>query len=82
MVSADKNYPGEKYCPRFGLMAVEMGYVTPDQLKLALGEQVDDDLSGRHHRILGAIFFDQGWMTAGQVNQVLNRLFENIETDS
>ena len=31
----------EKYCPRFGVLAVELGYVTPDQVKTALSEQID-----------------------------------------
>lgn len=80
-MSAVKNHPSEKYCPRFGQLAVEMGFVTPGQLKQALGEQVDDNLSGQRHRILGAIFFDHGWMTPGQIDEVLNRLFELLKQD-
>jgi len=76
-----KKHPSDKYCPRFGHLAVEMGYVTPEQLKEALGEQVDDNLGGRPHRILGAIFFDRGWMTPGQIDEVLNRLFKVVKAD-
>jgi len=64
------------YCPRFGQLAVEMGFVTTEQLKQGLAEQVDDNLASRPHRILGSIFFDQGWMTPGQVEAVLNRMFQ------
>jgi len=77
-----KEHPSDKYCPRFGHLAVELGYVTPEQLKEALGEQVDDNLSGRPHRILGAIFFDRGWMTPGQIEEVLNLLFGTTRENS
>ena len=74
-----KNRPTDKYCPRFGQLAVAMGYVNPDQLKLALIEQVDDNLNDRPHRILGAIFFEHGWMTPGQIDNVLNQMFKVIQ---
>lgn len=64
------------YCPRFGQLAVEMGFITSDQLKQGLAEQVDDNLSNRPHRILGTIFFEHGWMTPGQVDMVLNQMFK------
>ncbi len=70
----------EKYCPRFGVIAVELGYVTPDQVKDALSEQVDDNLSDRPHRLLGRILLDNGWMTPTQVDQVLNELFKRDRT--
>ena len=31
-----------KYCNRFGVIAVDKGFVTADQLKVALTEQADD----------------------------------------
>lgn len=74
-----KGHPSDKYCPRFGHLAVEMGYVSSKQLKEALSEQVDDNLSGRPHRILGAIFFDRGWMSPGQIEEVLNRMFQMLK---
>jgi len=64
------------YCPRFGQLAVEMGFVTIEQLKQALAEQVDDNLCSRPHRILGTIFYDHGWLSPGQVDAVLNRMFQ------
>jgi hypothetical protein len=70
--------PSEMYCPRFGQLAVAMGYVTPEQLKQALSEQIDDNLNDRSHRVLGTIFFEHGWMSPGQVDQVLNKLFKMI----
>jgi hypothetical protein len=45
----------EKYCPRFGMIAVEMGFVTAEQVKEAVTEQIDDDLSNRPHRLIGSL---------------------------
>ena len=68
-------YPVEKLCPRFGQLAVERGYITVEQLKQGLSDQVDDNLAGRPHRLLGTVFFDRGWMTPGQMDEVLNEMF-------
>jgi hypothetical protein len=65
-----------KYCNRFGVIAVDKGFVTADQLKEALTDQADDNLSNRPHRLIGRIFFDKGWMTDEQIDIVLNELFK------
>ncbi|MEW6117234.1 MAG: hypothetical protein AB1553_10090 [Nitrospirota bacterium] len=72
----------EKCCPRFGEIAVEMGFITPDQLKHALAEQVDDDLAHNPHRIIGSIFFDKGWMTYQEIEMVLKQLFKEAKKAS
>jgi hypothetical protein len=51
----DKEISG-KYCNRFGVIAVDKGFVTADQLKEALTEQADDNLSNKPHRLIGRIF--------------------------
>lgn len=66
----------KKDSPRFGQIAVEKGFITPEQLKLALSEQVDDDLIGNSHRVIGSIFFDKGWMTFQEIESVLKELFK------
>lgn len=65
----------KQYCPRFGQLAVELGFVTATQVRQALLEQWDDQKAGRPHRVLGAIFFAHSWMTPGQIDRVLNELF-------
>lgn len=65
----------KQYCPRFGQLAVELGFVTTTQVRQALLEQWDDQRAGRPHRVLGAIFFAHNWMTPGQIDRVLNELF-------
>lgn len=72
----------KKYCTRFGIIAVEKGFVTADQLKEALTEQADDNLSNRPHRLIGRIFFDSGWITDGQIDIVMNELFKLGKEDN
>lgn len=65
-----------KYCPRFGQIAVEKGYVSAADVKDALSEQLDDDLADRPHRLIGRIFLDNGIMTPRQIDDVLNEVFK------
>lgn len=71
----DAKIPLSEYCKRFGQISIEKGYVSPEQLKEALSEQVDDDLENRPHRLLGAIFFTRNWMSAKQIEEVLDKMF-------
>ncbi len=64
-----------EYCHRFGMIAVDQGYLTADQLKEAMVEQIDDGLNNRPHRIIGRILLDRGWMTYQQIESVMNELF-------
>ncbi len=66
----------EKYCSRFGKIAVENGFLSAEQLQQALWDQVSDNLADRPHRVIGAICFDHGWMTPGQIEEVLNIMFK------
>ena len=61
-----------EFSGRFGMVAVNRGYVTADQLKEALAEQVDDDLAYRPHRLLGKIFFEKNLMNLNQIEEVLD----------
>ncbi len=71
----------QKYCERFGIIAVNRGFINADQLKEAFTEQADDNLSDRPHRLIGRIFFDKGWMTDKQIDLVLNEL-ERLSGDT
>ncbi|MES0362742.1 MAG: hypothetical protein ABUK14_02215 [Desulfobacteria bacterium] len=59
---------------RFGVVAVQKEFITPDQLFKALKVQVQDDLEKGDHRLLGEILFDEGAMTWTQVGEVLETL--------
>lgn len=71
----------DKYCPRFGQIAVEKGYITPDQLQVALCIQHEDSIAGRPHRYLGVILFDNDWMSGGQIDEVLTTLFRRLRAE-
>ena len=64
----------KKYNPRFGQISVESGYVASEQFRQAILEQIDDELANRPHRLIGRILLDNGWMTAHQIEDVLNEL--------
>jgi len=66
----------EKYCRRFGMIAVAKGFVTADALRAAIDLQLQEDLAGKPHRLIGSILFDQGLMTGDQIDAVLNTLFD------
>ena len=65
-----------KLCRRFGMIAVKKEFVSADQIKEAFMEQLDDDLNGREHRLIGTILFEKSLMTWEQVDIVLKELFE------
>jgi hypothetical protein len=65
----------KQHSPRFGEIAVDMGFVTEEQLKEALVEQVEDNLSNHPHRFIGYILFENGWITNEQFDSALNILF-------
>jgi hypothetical protein len=65
-----------KYSRRFGTIAVEMGFVTAEDIKEALNEQFNDDLSRRPHRLLGRILVEKGLMSIEEMEAVLEELFK------
>ena len=56
---------------RFGFTAFGKGYVSLEQVQRGLSEQIDDDIMGRPHRLLGDILRDNGWITEAQMKAVL-----------
>ena len=63
-----------KYPSRFGVAAVRLGFITPDQLREAMLEQLDTDLDTKVHRLIGEILHDRGWMTLEQVEETLKEM--------
>ncbi|HSL98604.1 MAG TPA: hypothetical protein VK944_00560 [Candidatus Limnocylindria bacterium] len=59
---------------RFGSIAYHRKYVTREQIQQALAEQVDDNVSGRPHRLLGTIFREKGWLTNEQEKLILDEM--------
>jgi hypothetical protein len=69
----------EKYCPRFAKIATDKGFITADQAKEALAEQMDDDLSNKPHRLIGRILLEKKWLTSLQIEIVLNELLKKTD---
>ncbi len=64
----------KEHSSQFGKIAVDMGFITSEQLTEALAEQVEDSLSNKPHRSIGSILFEHGWITRDQINFVVLRL--------
>lgn len=62
---------------RFGIIAVEKGFVTAEQIVNALEIQVKEDLSSGKHQRIGMILLEQGYITLQQVNEVLEEIGAN-----
>lgn len=75
MAVSQKKPPLTEACQRFAAIAVRKGFVIPEQARTALLEQLDDDLANKHHRLVGTILLQKGWITSEQVDLVLNELF-------
>lgn len=73
-MTSDKTGKGQHDVRRFGVTAVQEGFITQDQLLKALSAQVIDNLQGRPHRLIGQILCDLGAMTPAQVDEVLRKL--------
>ncbi len=64
---------------RFGKIAVDMGFITAEQLKEAITEQVEDDLADKPHRPIGEILLESGLITKEQIDIVLKEWLELIK---
>ncbi|MBN2032306.1 MAG: hypothetical protein JW836_03440 [Deltaproteobacteria bacterium] len=56
---------------RFGVVAVEKGFITKEQLFDALRIQVEENLSDRPHRLIGHILIRLGHLSHEQADEVL-----------
>jgi len=63
--------PIEVHDKRFGVIAVEKRFITKEQLFEALKTQVEEDLSGKPHTLIGIILIRLGYLTAEQADEIL-----------
>ena len=63
---------------RFGILAVEKGFITADQVIEALRIQVMEDIEKGKHRLIGRILLEQGLITLSQIEALLNSLGKNL----
>lgn len=59
---------------RFGIIAVEKGFVTPSQVLEAMEIQVKENMEKQIHRSLGEIMVEKGYLNPSQVNEILASL--------
>ena len=59
---------------RFGLVAVQMGFITVDQLIDGIEIQTKEDVENGEHRLIGWILLEKGYITPAQVNEVLKAM--------
>ncbi len=63
---------------RFGVSALEKGFVTADQIVEAFRIQVMEDIEKGKHRLIGRILLEQGLLTFSQIGEVLASMGKNL----
>ena len=59
---------------RFGVIALEKGFVTADQVVYALKTQVEEDISSGTHRLIGRILLESQIITLSQLDEILRTM--------
>jgi hypothetical protein len=77
-VFVESNGNIKHYEKRFGVISIEKGFITSDDLVNGLTIQAWEDCRNKRHRLLGEVFFDMGIMTDKQVEEVLYEIFSKV----
>lgn len=64
----------ERLDKRFGTKAVEMGLISKEQLIAAIKRQIEGDLEGKDHRLIGQILLVGGIMSQNDIRMVLTEM--------
>lgn len=64
----------DKLKTRFGMIAINKGYITKDQLIRALTIQAKENIEEGTHRLLGQILLSEGFLSAEQIDDILETL--------
>ncbi len=59
---------------RFGVTAVEKGFITKEQLFEALKTQITEEIEKKEHRLIGRILYDMEFLTLSQIDEVLDSM--------
>lgn len=59
---------------RFGITAVQMGFITTIQLHEAMTVQLNENLYGLEHRLIGRILLERAYITSAQIREVLRQM--------
>ena len=74
MPDADEEVTSESIRKRFGVIAIEKGFITEEQLIHAIEKQIRDEIGQERHRLIGEILCKKGYMTKPQCDEVLMEL--------
>jgi hypothetical protein len=66
----------EVHDKRFGVIAVERRFITKEQLFEALRIQVEEDLSGKPHTLIGITLIKLGYLTPEQADEILSAMMK------
>ena len=66
----------EQYEKHFGIIAIEKGFITPNNLSYALSIQVKEHNENGKQRFIREILFDQDTMSVEQIAEVCKVLFK------
>jgi hypothetical protein len=72
----DKPGKIEHYEKRFGIIAVEKGFVSAENLIEAMKIQVKEDIDLHTHRLVGEILLDLGHISAVEIQEILDIIFK------
>ncbi len=67
---------------RFGMVAVQKGFIKKEDILKALDIQLGEDFSVGRHRLIGKILLDEGLLSYSQVGAVLETLAKVKNPDS
>lgn len=73
---SDKPKKTEHLEKRFGIIAIEKGFITPEEFIEAMKIQVWEDIQLGTHRLIGVILLNLKKLTSTQVEDVLMTLFQ------
>ena len=61
----------ERLDKRFGIVAIENGFIDTDQLLEAIKTQIVEDLEGAKRRLVGEILQEKGYISIEQIDEIL-----------
>ncbi|OGP96828.1 MAG: hypothetical protein A2Z39_04480 [Deltaproteobacteria bacterium RBG_19FT_COMBO_46_9] len=59
---------------RFGIIAIDKGFIIAEQLIEALRTQVIGDIEQKEHKLIGTILLERGLVTREQIDEVVKEL--------
>ena len=59
---------------RFGDIAIQKKFITKNQLLEAMTVQIENQLEGAEHKLVGAILIELGYMSEDHINEVVETM--------